>query len=231
MPCSHSVQALFVFVVLGSTWHLSPAYAQLDEIGEPPLGINIAVDGQQIATQLGKPAIATINGKQVRIKVTASDERVLKLQHLSFRYPAYFKHKVRFRSGSKVPIFWELKGRDIEVTVFRASSQELEGHDAKRPLTGWLTSVFGEKLVEEDAAVLELGQVKLGGIHYRVPFDLGNTTEELHIEAYEVPGDFGNVRYILLLTDWDGKNPKEELRMRNLLRKSFNIVEEATNAE
>lgn len=77
-----------------------------------------------------------------------------------------------------------------------------------------------------DAKLLELGEMKVHGTRYSVPVNSGSIEAELYFDIFEVPGNFGSMRYFILLSDWDGSNPKEESLVRNLLRKSFFVKKE-----
>lgn len=231
MCCSIGVATSVVSALLVATWQSSPTYYQVNEIDEPPLNVQLTIDGKGIPGQIGRPEHVQLEGRTVRVVVTEVGERELRLKHLRFRYPSYFRYEVHYNSGTKVPVRWDLKGHDVDVTVFRAASRLLHDNDNDPPLGSWTAQAFGDNLVTEDAPVLELPQMKLGGSRYTTPLKAGTVSLELSFDAYEVPGDFGDVRYFLLLSDVNGENQVEESLVRKLLRETFEVTERSIFTE
>jgi hypothetical protein len=223
MSNSFSLSALAVFVVFQSVGLSHLVQADHDETAEPPLGVKLVVDGQTFDAQIGRAAEVSIRGEKVQVIVTQSDERELKLQHLHFRYPSYFKYEVSVRNDTEGPVRWDLEGADVDVTVFRVPSKMLRHQQSNILFGEWITEAFETRTVTGDAGVLELGQMKIRGTKYTVPLSMGSIATELMFDAFEVPGSFDKFRYFLVLVDWDGENPEEELLVRNLLRKSFKV--------
>jgi len=221
---SHSI--IFTFIFLQPAWASSPVDTQINEADEPSLSVNLLVDGQQVSIQVGQSSEVTVEGKKVQISVAASNEKELQLRHLRFRYPEYFQYEVSFKGDSQVPVRWDLEGHDVDVTVFRVSANDLRAHKNKHPLDDWVGEIVGDSLVTEEATVLELSNVKIPGTKYILPLNLGSIKTIISFSAFEVPGHFGDVRYFLLLSGWDGENPKEERLTRNLLCKSFKVGKE-----
>lgn len=88
-----------------------------------------------------------------------------------------------------------------------------------------MTKILGRSVEAESTAALDVGGTKLQGARYKLPLQIGQINGELLFDAYEIPGDFGAVRYFLLLGDWDGENLQEESLVRELLRTSFEATE------
>lgn len=124
-----------IFVLLVLSGHLSPLYAQLNEAVEPPLELKLVVDGKTYFAQLGRPLEVSVKGKKTQLIVSKGNERELKLQHLSFRYPEYFKHEISLDDETNVPDRWDLEGIDVDVTVFRISPSVLKYLNNKSPMS------------------------------------------------------------------------------------------------
>jgi len=235
MSNSFSISIVLVFAFLQSVGFSRLVQADHNESLEPSPNIKIIVDGKQVDAQIGQEMELLIDGKTARILVTEGDERELQLRHLRFRYPAYFKFEVSFKSGTRVPVEWDLEGHDVDVTVFRVSSDNLRYQKCKHPLGDCMSKILGKKAIAGDVRILELGQMKIQGTRYTVPIsldsidinsiNLGSIDFKMSFDVFEVPGSFGDVRYFLLLSGWDGENPKEERLVRNLLCKSFRVGE------
>jgi len=229
MSNSFSISTILFFAVFQSVGLSHLVQADHNESLEPSLNIKLTVDGKQVDIQIGQETELPIDGKAARILVTGGDERELQLRHLRFRYPEYFKFEVSFKSDTQVPVRWDLEGHDVDVTVLRMSSDRLRYQKSKHPLGDLMSKIFGTKAIAGDVRILELGQIKIQGTRYTVPISLGSidtNVTKMSFDVFEVPGSFGDVRYFLLLSGWDGENPKEERLVRNLLCKSFRVGDE-----
>ena len=202
---------------------MQPTLAQVNEFLEPSSSLTLTIDGQKLHVQPGEIVDVTINGKKAKVSVSLEDVKELRLEHLSFNYPSYFKYEAHFKRDTKIPVRWDLEGQDADVTVFRASSSALQLQGEQGALDAWMMELAGDNLVAENCTQLEVGKAKLQGTRYRLPVQMGTIRDELFFDAFEVPGDFGDVRYFLLLSGWDGENPKEEMLVRKLLRTSFKL--------
>jgi hypothetical protein len=211
---------------------LSPAVrAQLDEVSEPAQEVQLEIDGRIVPLTFDAPTQIEVSGKSVPVTLKQSDARALNLQHISVRYPAYFKYSMSRSRKSGDPVRWELEGHEIELTIFRQPADKLRYKDAERPLSDWFSTILGQVALERTSPVLTINQIDLTGTGYSIAITSGTLKAKTFIDVYEVPGNFGNFRYFLLLAGWDGDAPEEESLMRRLLAESFTIREEPLSPE
>lgn len=208
-----------------------PGRAQVDEVSEPVQETQLEIDGKVVPLSFDTSTQIQIGGSEVQATLRQRNERLLNLQHISFRYPAYFKYKVSRSRRSDEPVRWDLEGHEIELSVFRASADKLRYKDADHPWSDWLSKIFEQGAVERICPILNLSARDLKGTGYAIPIKSGMIDTKLLLDVYEVPGNFGSVRYFLLLTGWNGEDEQEEALMRKLLAQSFTIREEPLSPE
>jgi hypothetical protein len=182
--------------------------AQVNEVSEPLQEARLEIDSQVVPLSYDTPTQIQIGGNEVQATLRQRNERLLNLQHISFRYPAYFKYKMSRSRRSDEPVRWDLEGHEIELAVFRASAEKLRYKDADHPWSDWLSKIFEQGAVERICPILSVKAMDLKGTGYAIPLKSGMIDTKLLVDVYEVPGNFGRVRYFLLLTGWNGEDPR-----------------------
>jgi hypothetical protein len=202
---------LLVAAVLSVVHTLPAPFAEADQ---PPLQLDIAVDGVRHAAIDGEELTLTVAGKPTKVKVSVAATRRFRAAGVEFDFPRAMGFSHDASEGLEM---WTLDGDDVTVMLHRFSIGEA-GAMAKSTLVG-MSESLGGKAKEPEPCMIVLGGKDHAGLRSRVT--IGNTAT-LETIAIGIPRSEGCL--LLLIQDSlgdDGKSSAQCTAMVELLAKTF----------
>lgn len=186
---------------------------------EPPFEFRLVVAGTPHDVVLDQPLEVTIDGKVVRMMLSARPDRLFDNEAgVTFRYPRAMAWAYEAGEGTQT---WTLDGNDCVLLVNRFTLPGMTPAVARTAMVEGMIEEFGEKNVRSEGIEVDLGgtQVEATRLHCR----LVGTSFVHDIVAVPV------ARSVLVLTlqvtlGDDGRMPAEAAHIRRLLAKTWQVA-------
>jgi len=200
--------ALVAFLLLG----LVEAGAKENE--EPPQLLTLQIEGGgQTAVRIDEPFTAMIDGKPVKMKLTASPHRILAIAGVSLHYPRSFMFEYELDEGMRT---WSLDGSSTSIMLM--------GTEALSPdefLKDMESAHSGSKVKVSNVRLAISGRVLSGR---RLDIEIAGTSMRMRQDLYAFKG--GARTYLLMIQDSltdEGNATPETQEVLKLLSKTLRI--------
>jgi hypothetical protein len=195
--------------------HPADAPADAAAAQEPPLEFTLEIDGEQVPVALDRDVAVEVNGKPVRVKLTAKSDRLFHGVGVSFRYPR--QHAFSVEPGDEGSTTWTFDGDDNTLILLKIPAVVPPGPVADE-MAAFLTEKFGRENVKTGKSTLSVGGKRLGGT--RLAVTLGGEKHVSDLYAFNT----ADATFVLTVQDTpadDGTTSAETARTRALLEKTF----------
>jgi hypothetical protein len=186
---------------------------------EPPLTLQVTIDGQTTTIAAGDTQSVEIDGKAHQLCIESSEHRQFDAAGLRFLYPS--GHTWDFDESESSATLWTLDGSDNILMLMRFNEAAVEEFDDLcDTLVEEFTSGYDESEVEVKEASISLGKRGLAGKR----LDVFVAGERLRQEIFTFRN--GERVFALMVQDTpdDTKETEETRRVKELLASSFEFL-------
>jgi hypothetical protein len=182
---------------------------------EPPLEFTLEIDGEQVPVALDQDVEIDVNGKPVRLKLTAKPDRLFRGVGVSFRYPR--QHAFSVEPGEEGSTTWTFDGDDNVLVLVKIPAVAPPA-DVTRDMAQMMTEQFGRKNVKVGQSILSLAGKPMRGT--RLTMTIGGQKHVSDLYAFNT----ADATFVLTVQDTpadDGTTSAETTRTRALLEETF----------
>ena len=186
---------------------------------EPPMLLELEIDGERAEIELGVPKSVTVNGESVRVTLLAKKYRVFDRAGISFSYSRCYSFDAEIEDELRI---WMLDGKDTVIHV-QSYRDLIDPDDVVQTVLEGIKAELDQSSVKNVECSAEFGSETKSGT--RCVFSIGSIRIEFSAYGFKVDDDV----VVILLQDTlddDGQNTPEAIEALSYFKNSFELTED-----